>query len=150
MPGTPRVLRGDDVAVLTAEETTAVATIVGFVTAFNGGHVSQALGLVVDEIVISDCDYSSGDSIFRSGRSEVETWLIARARDHDQIELGDVTLGDHSAGPFALAVSIANRTSDSIRAGGHSTGIVPGLAVKAIVLSDGTRLMGWNGGPCPR
>jgi hypothetical protein len=71
---------------IAAPQARQLATVVGFLSAFNSGNIAQAEQLVTDDVHISDCDYLQGIPVSFNGRQEFSRWLRERVADGDRIE----------------------------------------------------------------
>ena len=52
-----------------------VATVVGFLDAFNSGRVDVALTFLTDDVAISDCDYRAVHVTLANGAEAARQWL---------------------------------------------------------------------------
>lgn len=130
---------------LTAAQARATATLVAFFDAYNAGQLDAAADLLVEDVVVNDCDYSSGHVIAARGKHEAGAWLRKRISDRDQLVIADFYFGvPNQLGAFAVAVSYERRTSDALRSVGLPNGIKPRFATKVVVTRDGDRLMAFN------
>ena len=120
---TPRVTTGLDERVIVA---------LRFIDAYNSGRLEDAMSLVDDDVIGSDCDYRTSSAFGFRGRAAFRRWLEARIADHDRL-LGATT---DSSGD-AIAVGFARRWSDTLWSLGFSQGIEPKLATKVAVRDGG-------------
>lgn len=88
-----------------------------------------------------------------AGQDTFAAWLGQRFADHDQLILGQITIGGQ--GGLVMGVSFARRTSDTLRAQGLPDGIEPQLAAKVFFDYSDPRnaqprgqLTNFNNGPC--
>jgi len=111
-----------------------LATLAAFVSAYNDGRVSDAMALVSERIVFSDCDYRELAATIGEGRDLFQKWLAARAVDHDQLQITRV-FNDNPTGSSVVGVEF-RRNSDALRALGFREGVTsPGA--KVAFTSDG-------------
>ena len=119
-----------DVSRLDASE----AVLFRFVDAYNAGRLDDAMALVDDTIVGSDCDYRTISAFSERGAAEFRGWLAARIADRDRL-LGATI----ESSADALAVSFRERWSDTLRGLGYPNGIAPKLAAKVAVFDGRIR-----------
>lgn len=129
------------------------ATVLAFFAAYNSGRVDEALRLLTDDVLVIDCDYRAARTIQAEGKDQAAALLRAKVADHDAFVLDELLFNppEHvNRWPFAIGISYARRTSDSLRSLGFPDGIVSRLGAKAILTEDGERLIRLvNGGPAP-
>ena len=132
-----------------APQARMVATLVGFLDAYNAGDVDRALALMTDDVSISDCDYRALAVLSPIGRIAARQWLSDRAADRDQLILESVRNEnpDPASGSHVVAVSYSRRTSDTLRALGFPDGIEPQAATKAVFTATDDRLRAFANGP---
>jgi len=130
-----------------AAQARQMATLVGFLDAFNAGKVDSALALVTDDVFVGDCDYAQGTTVNYRGRVEVANWLRARAEDGDQI----VVAGFYNENPEGNAIGLIDvkRRSGSLARRGFTNGIEYEGSPKVAFASDG-RMLGFVYGSPPR
>ena len=135
---------------LTDAQARATAVVVAFLDAYNAGDTTSAAQLLEDDIVVSDCDYRTRQTLTISGKDQATAWLRAKALDHDKL-VGpmDLAFGSpNSVGQFAVAVSYGQRTSDTLRSVGFAAGVKPKFAIKAALSPAGDRLRAWVAETC--
>lgn len=120
---------------LTARQAEEVSVVVRFVDAFNGRNLRIALGLFGGPAVVSDCDYKRVRAVRFSGRRGVERWLRQRFSDRDRLTLGRVFNENRETPTGVAGVEYGRRTSNTLRALGYRTGIVPPGATKVVFTS---------------
>lgn len=123
-----------------AAQARQVATLVGFLDAFNAGKVDSALALVTDDIFVGDCDYTQGTTVNYRGRAEVANWLRTRAEDGDRILVASF-FNDNPDGNAVGLVDVSRR-SGSLARRGFTNGIEHEGIPKAAFASDG-RMLGF-------
>jgi ketosteroid isomerase-like protein len=135
---------------LTEAQARATAVVVAFLDAYNAGDISGAAQLLEDDIVVSDCDYRTHQTLTISGKDQATAWLRAKALDHDKfVGLEDLAFGSpNSIGQFAVAVSYGQRTSDTLRSLGFAAGVKPKFAIKAALSPAGDHLRAWVAETC--
>jgi hypothetical protein len=143
---TPTAVANETRFNLNATQAELVHTIISFVQAYNGGRVEEALALLDDKIVGSDCDYTRVTTVFFKGKQETETWLRQRKADADQLTI-DRILNENPGETHVAGVTFARRTSNSLRRLGFAEGITPKLAAKVVVYYEPTRIIGFANGP---
>lgn len=128
---------------LVVAQARGVATVLAFFSAYNEGRVDEALRLLTDDVLLTDCDYRAGRSIRADGKDQAAALIRAKVADHDAFVLGEFGFNppeDVVGRMFAIDISYARRTSDTLRSLGFPDGIVSRLAAKAILTKDGDRL----------
>jgi hypothetical protein len=105
-----------------------LATLTGFLDAYNKGGSTEALALASDNVSGNDCDYKTSEMIQFSGKAEMKTWLEARIADHDRLTVSEVY--NLSGSPNVVGVVWARRSSDYLSAHGFPDGVVPKGAAK--------------------
>ncbi len=126
-----------------------VATLVGFLDAYNAGRVDAALAFLAPDVTGSDCDYRTASTISISGTDSARRWLQERAADHDQLVLESVANEnpDPSSGSHVVAVSYSRRTSDTLRALGYPNGVSARLATKVVFTASDDHIRAFANGP---
>lgn len=119
-----------------AAQAREVAAVVEFLRAFNAGRHAEALGLLAAEPVVSDCDYRAGRGVEFHGRAAVAGWLRGRAADHDRLTLAGIFDENPDQPVGVVGVEYERRGSDTLRALGFPTGIVPAGATKVVFTAD--------------
>jgi len=132
-----------------ATQARMVATLVGFLDAYNAGRVDAALAFLALDVTGSDCDYRTASSVSISGLDTARRWLQDRAADHDQLMLESVANEnpDPSTGSHVVAVSYSRRTSDTLRVLGYPNGVSPRLATKVVFTTSDDRIHAFANGP---
>jgi hypothetical protein len=115
-----------------------IATVVGFVRAYNAGDLDAALSYVKHRRDIpygaSDCDYRRHTSRIYWFRKGLIQWLRARFADHDHLTISRVYASSQVG---FVVVEFTRRTSDSLRRLGYPNGIVPQIGVKMPLFFEG-------------
>jgi hypothetical protein len=120
--------------VIGARNAADVTTLVNFETAYAAGQLNRALTLIADAVVVSDCDYVTGQGVESRGKDETARWLNGKFADHDRFEVA--RMYNASGQPGVIGVVFSRRTSDSLRALGFSDGIRPPGSAKATLSDD--------------
>jgi hypothetical protein len=120
--------------VISARNAADVTTLVNFEIAYAAGQLDGALTLIADAVVVSDCDYATGQVVESKGKDETGRWLTGKFTDRDRFEVA--RLYKASGQPDVIGVVFSKRTSDSLRALGFSDGIRPPGSAKAILTGD--------------
>jgi hypothetical protein len=124
---------------LSAQQARQVATVMGFVSAYDQGRVEDALAFVDPELGgISDCDYRAGVTVRYSAIEGAWRWLQERAADHDSFEVA--ALLNHNPAGGGLGIVWSRRSSDTLRQLGFRDGIKPQLRVM-IAFTNSDRMM---------
>jgi len=124
-----------------------------FIEAFNRGDRSAVLALMIDDPLVSDCDYANVTVVEVRGRDQVSAWIDGRIADHDRFTVERIENGNTDASSAAIGVVFAQRSSDSLRALGFPDGVRPQSGAKIEFTGSGTGLRitvfanGPGGGP---
>ena len=102
--------------------------------------VVAAVALMVDDPVVSDCDYTTATVVELRGRDQVSGWLDGRIADHDTLTTERIENGNTDASSAAIGVVFSRRNSDSLRAFGFVDGIRPQSAAKIRFIGSGDDL----------
>jgi hypothetical protein len=146
-------LSGVTIVTVLASDAPRVVLAARFIEAFNRGDRPAVLALMVEDPVVSDCNYATAKVVERRGRDQVSTWLGGRIADHDRFTIERIENGNTDASSAAIGVTFARRTSDSLRALGFADGVRPQSAAKFEFTGSGTDLRievfanGPGGGP---
>ena len=63
--------------VLTGEQALEISVLVDFIQAYNSGLLEEALVMLSEDVVVSDCDYPEVQAVEFLGKVEAEEWLRA-------------------------------------------------------------------------
>jgi hypothetical protein len=127
-------------------EATQVDLVVRFVTAFNAGDPDTALGLMVDDPGMSDCDFERHDVVDLQGKLQIRAWLRTRSADHDRMVIGRI-FNMNPDSDRAVGVEFSRRVSDTIVRLGAVGGVIPGLVAKVVFDAEGLRIATFANGP---
>lgn len=112
-----------------------VATTLGFIDAWNAGQVDDALALLTEDVVGSDCD-AGGRPVYLRGKEDFARWLRERAAEHDRLEVARILNENpdpNAGGGRVVAVVYASRTSDA--------GSLAPRVTKVVFSEDGRRII---------
>jgi hypothetical protein len=127
---------------LPTPQTAEAGIAIAFIRAYNAGDLSWALGLLDDDVQVSDCDYQRVRPIAFMGKTAVTDWLRQRMADHDQLTISAI-----DAGGGAIGVGYSRRTSDTLRKLGFPDGIQPSAGTKVLFTSDRKHIGAFANGP---
>lgn len=135
-----------DAFTVTGDEARAIATVVRFVDAINGGDLRAASDLMTTDASVSDCDYATGAVIIRDGNDAASRWIADRIADHERLEI--LGIYNHNASfDRVVGVSFVRRSNDMLKRLGAPTGIVPSTDAKVVLTADMTRIATFALGP---
>ena len=120
---------------MTGAQARLVATTLGFIDAWNAGHVADALAVLTEDVVGSDCD-ARGSRVQLRGKEDFARWLAERAAEHDRLEVARILNEnpDPSTGARVVGVVYASRTSDA-------GSLAPRGGTKVVFSEDGLRII---------
>jgi hypothetical protein len=123
-----------------------VATVIGFVDAFNAGDVQTASGFLAENVVGGDCDYGRGLLIEFRNRTEALVWLRGRAADHDRMAIGRIfnENPEPASGSRVVGIEWAGRQSDTL-----GSGMGPHGTAKVVFSDDGRQIVAFANGAAP-
>jgi hypothetical protein len=113
-----------------------VATVVGFLRAYNSADLKGALGYFRTKpdpqttLLAGDCDYRRHKTQVYLFRKGLVRWLKQRFADHDRLTLGSIRDENSQVPVGVVVVEYARRTSDTLRKLGFPHGIVPQIGEK--------------------
>ena len=151
--GTDGELSGVTIVTVLASDVPRVALVEQFIEAFNRGDRSAVLAPMIDDPIVSDCDYANVTVVEVRGRDQVSAWIDGRTADHDRFTVERIENGNTDASSAAIGVVFARRSSDSLRALGFADGVRPQSGAKVQFSGSGTGLRitvfanGPGGGP---
>ncbi len=119
----------------TTEQIDLVTTFMEFMSAYNAGQLDEALGLMDDKVVGSDCDFKGVRVITFDDKSGAREWLNQRIKDHDQLRVNYVLMGNQ-----VIGVDWAHRTNDTLTRLGFVQGIQPHSSAKVVFSRNPTRI----------
>ena len=126
-----------DVFVVTAGRARMVRTLLTLIEAYDATALSDALALVADNVVWTDCDYAAGAAVEVRGKSNLREYLAKRSADHDHIEIGTLwNLNPEPATNATVGLTIARRTSDTLAHLRFKNGIVGSVSIKVNFITD--------------
>jgi hypothetical protein len=138
--GTNGELSEVTIATVLASDAPRVALVEQFIEAFNRGDRSAALALMIDDPIVSDCDYAHVTVVEARGRDQVSAWIDGRIADHDRFTVERIENGNTDASSAAIGVVFARRSSDNLRALGFADGVWPQSGAKVQFTGSGTGL----------
>ena len=114
-PRLPEVMSGSsDPApgpfVISAPKASNVATLAGFVAAYDSGRFGSAMSLLADQVAGSDCDHSTGRVVSFKGRDQAAGWLGERLAGHDRLDI--LRVYNASGQSDVVGVAFAARPND--------------------------------------
>lgn len=151
--GTGGELSGVTIVTALASDAPRVALVERFIAAIDRGDRSAVLALMIDDPIVSDCDYANVAVVEVRGRDKVSAWIDGRVADHDRFTVERIENGNTDASSAAIGVVFARRTSDSLRALGFADGVRPQSETKIRFSGSGNDLRietfanGPGGGP---
>jgi len=95
---------------------------------------------MIDDPVVSDCNYATATVVDLRGRDQVSAWIDGRIADHDRFTVERIENGNTDASSAAIGVVFARRTSDSLRALGFADGVRPQSETKIRFTGAGNNL----------
>lgn len=138
--GSSSEMSGVTIVTVLASDAPRVALAEQFIEAFNRGDRAAVLALMVDDPVVSDCDYTTATVVELRGRDQVSGWLDGRIADHDALTTERIENGNTDASSAAIGVVFSRRNSDSLRALGLANGLRPQLGAKITFSGSGSEL----------
>jgi hypothetical protein len=142
----PNALGYDPRFSVAARQAEEVAIIVGFLRAYNRGHLDDALAFLDDAVQVSDCDYQAVRPVGFMGKLQATEWLRQRIADHDQLILKRI-LNENPDDELVAGVEYARRTSTTLQQLGFADGITPKSATKVVFTTDPMRIGAFANGP---
>ncbi len=135
--------------ILTKEQAREVTVFMEFIRAFNAGNLEEALALLDEKVVGSDCDYESVKALHFNGTSGAAEWLHQRIADHDQLKVSRILNEnpDPVTGSHVIGVEYARRTSYTLAKLGFPKGIKPRLGARVVFHTEPTRISIFANGP---
>lgn len=118
---------------LTGEQAQEIAVFMNFIHAYNNARTDDALALLSENIVGSDCDYQEVKIISFRGKSQAAEWLRNRFSEHDSLDVGRIfNENPDPSGEHVIGVEYSRRSSTTLAKLGFGEGITPKLASKVI------------------
>jgi hypothetical protein len=121
-----------------------------FIRAYNAGQLDEALGLLSEHVVGSDCDYRNGAEVQFRGRSKAADWYGERLSDNDRMIVSQIfDQNPDPSGAHVIGVDFSRRTSRTLAELGFEEGIVPAGGAKVGFATKPTLIMAFaNGSGC--
>lgn len=110
-------------------------TLATFEDAYSAGNLDAALAVLAADVVMNDCDYTTGQVVDVQGKEGAARLLQAKLADRDRRQAGRVY--NESGQPGVVGVVWASRVSDSLSSGGFASGIRQQLPAKVVFTEGG-------------
>jgi hypothetical protein len=137
-----------DIFAVTGLEAERVASVVRFVTAFNGGRLDDSSAAFADDAVLNDCDFVTHEIIEARGKAAIRAWLVQRFADHDRLVIARIfNMNPDPNSNQGVGVEFALRSSDTIARLGAPNGLVPQGEAKVVFDPTGQRIIGFANAP---
>ena len=134
--------------VLTGEQALEISVLVDFIQAYNNGLLEEALVMLSEDVVVSDCDYPEVQAVEFLGKVEAEEWLRKRLEDQDRLVVSRISNENpDQSGRHTTAVGYARRSSETLDRLGFAEGIEPALASKVVFSAEPVRIQRFANGP---
>ena len=133
-------MAGVTIVTVLAADAPRVALAEQFIEAWNRGDRSAVLAVMIDDPLLSDCDYANATVVDLRGRDQVSAWIDARIAEHDRFAPEQIFNGNADTPSAAIGVAFARRANDSLRAMGFADGIRPQSAAKIRFTGSGNDL----------
>jgi hypothetical protein len=135
---------------LSGEQAANITNVWRFYQAYNEHRLDDVLGLLSDDPILSDCDYSNHTAIRLEGQAEVANYLRARFADGDRWQV-EFFQDDPNGVPGQIVIIPMERSNGALKTMGSPNGTKTEFAVEfAVNLDPNHRLafVDWaTGGP---
>ncbi len=131
---------------LQAQQAQEVATVIDFIAAYNRQRLDEALRVLSESAILSDCDYGRRSAVELRGKTRIAGWLRQRFNDGDRLTIRSVANENPQEPIGAIGVEFARRTNGTLTRLGYSDGIVPTTNAKVVFAGDG-RIERFANGP---
>ena len=110
-------------------------TLAMFNDAYAAGNLDAVLAVLAPDVVMNDCDYTTGQVVDVQGKEGAARLLQAKVADRDRRQVGRVY--NESGQPDVVGVVWISRVSDSLHSRGFASGIRQQLRAKVVFTEGG-------------